>query len=95
MQPDEFIPGGGEGSEVRGERNARQLPFEDGSVAFAVARMMEQGVDVVEDVFPREGVAIVVLADLLDGGVFQVTEGGSTNNFPGSAPLAAAFSDAS
>jgi hypothetical protein len=67
VQPGEFLSGGGEGREVGGERNAWKFALEVGGVTLAVVRMVEQGVNVVEDVFLRDGVVGVVLVEVIDG----------------------------
>ena len=46
------------------ERNARQVAFEIEGVAFAVAGMVQQAVDVVEDVPFADGGVVVVGAEL-------------------------------
>ena len=47
----EFRAGRGEGVEVLDERDAGEIAVEIGGVAFAVFRVVEQGVDVVEKSF--------------------------------------------
>ncbi len=75
MQPRQFFSGRCEGGEIGRKRNPRQLALEISCVPLAIPRMMEQRVDVVEDVFLRDGVVGIVLAELRDSGVFQVGKG--------------------
>jgi hypothetical protein len=72
MQTGQFAAGFGEGLEIGGEGYARQLTFEVDGIAFAVAGMMEQRVEVVEDVFFGNGGVGVVLAKLRYGGALIV-----------------------
>src|ERR1017187_8856844 len=64
--------GVGEGGEIGGEGDARQFAFQIGGVTPAVLGMVEQGVEVVEDLFLGDREVGVVLAELRDGGVFEV-----------------------
>lgn len=68
MQPCQFLPGRCEGREIGRKRNPRQLALKIGRVPFPIARMMQQRVEVMEDVFFRDGLVGVVLAKLGDGG---------------------------
>ena len=62
----------GEGVEVGREWDAREFAFEVGGVAFTVFRVVEDGVDVMEDGFFGDGVVGVTLAELVKRGVFEV-----------------------
>ena len=54
---------------------AASQAFEIGGVALAVIGMVEEGVEVVEDLFFGDRGVGVVLAELGDGGVFEMGEG--------------------
>ena len=64
--------GAGEGAKVGRERDAGQLAFEVGLVAFAVERVVKQAVDVVEDVPLADGVVAVVGAEAIQRPVGDV-----------------------
>jgi hypothetical protein len=66
VQVRQFSSGGGERIEIGSEGNARQFALKVGGVTLAVAGAVEDGVEVVEDVFPSDAVVEVVLAELVE-----------------------------
>ena len=64
--------GGGKGAEVGGEGDAGQLALEVGLVAFAVAGVVQEAVDVVEDIPLGDGVVAVVGVDAIQHPVSDV-----------------------
>ena len=72
MQAGQFAPGVGEGGEIGREGDARQLAFEVVGELLAVRRMVQDGVDVMEDVPLGDGGIAVVRAELFEGGVGDV-----------------------
>ena len=71
-KPLSLYGGGVDGVGVRHKRNTRQVACEIESVAFAVAAMVEQTVDVVEDIPFADGWVAVVAAELVEGVVGDV-----------------------
>jgi hypothetical protein len=71
----ELAAGARKGGEIGGEGNAGQFAFEVLGIALAIFGMMQQGVDVVENVFVCDCVIGVVLAELRDGAVFEMGDG--------------------
>ena len=65
MQACQFGSGFGESAKVRDKRNARQLPFQIGSILFTVLRVIQNAVDVVEDVTFGDVIILVVRSKLL------------------------------
>ena len=63
VEPGEAGAGRGEGAEVGGEGDARQLALEIGLVAFAVAGVVQEAVDVMEDVPLADRVVLVMRAE--------------------------------
>jgi hypothetical protein len=72
MQAGQLAPGGGEGGEIRREGNARQLALEVIGELLAVGRMVQDGVDVVEDVPLGDGRIAVVVPEFLQGGIGDI-----------------------
>jgi hypothetical protein len=72
VQAGQFASGGGEGGEIGSEGDARQFAFEVVRKLLPVRRMVQDGVDVVEDVPLGDGGVAVVLAELLQGRVGDV-----------------------
>ena len=55
MQVGEFPARFGEGAEIGGEGDAREFALEIGGEALALGGMVQEGVDVMEDVFAGDG----------------------------------------
>ncbi len=72
VEAGQFAPGGGEGGEIGSEGDARQLAFQVVRELLPVGRMVQDGVDVVEDVPLGDGGVTVLLAELFEGGVGDV-----------------------
>ena len=66
MEPGQFLARLGEGPEVGGEGNPRQLAFEVVGEFFPIARMMQHAVDIVEDVPLADLLVLVVRAELVE-----------------------------
>lgn len=67
-------------TEIGGERDAREFPFEIGSEAFTVFRMVQNRVEVMEDTFAGDGGIGVARSKLLYNGVFEMGEREDTGN---------------
>ena len=75
VQARQLFPGNGEGGEAGREWDAREFAFEIRRVTFAVHRVVQQRVEVVEDGFFCDRVVGIVLEEFGEGGVFEVGEG--------------------
>jgi hypothetical protein len=67
-----LLAGCGEGAEIGGERDPRQLALEDVGVLLAIAGMMQQAIDIIEDGPLVDFLVLVVFAELLQGRIDYV-----------------------
>ena len=72
VQLGQLLAGRGEGPEVGGQRDPRQFAFQVLGEPLAVARMVQDAVDVIEDVPLGDFLVAVVLAEVLQGPIGDV-----------------------
>ena len=72
VQPGQLLAGLGESPEVGGQRNTGQFAFQVLGEPLAVARMMQNSVDVIEDIPLRDLLVPIVFAEVLQGPIRDV-----------------------
>jgi hypothetical protein len=76
VQPGQLLAGVGEGAEVRGERDARQVALEVVGELRPVAGVVQQAVDVVEDVPLGDCMVVIGIPAVPMGAMLRDESGG-------------------